>query len=530
MPSDSQIAGYEPVRPPRRAGSGREPESVLPAAASDARADEVSSPSGEFSSTPREKSLTPEAQGARADGHDARDAKSHDAALPLKRGHGATYVGLFLFTFVVYFRPYELISALAPLAAWLAYPIALATALFYFPAQLGLDGNLTAPLREVKLVLLLCLFAALSVALAINRGEAWDGFVDYLKVALVFVMLVNSVRTGRQVRRIVVLLLAASFVLSLGVLADYRAGRFNTGGERIAGIVGGMFGNPNDLAMHFATMVPLAFVLFLSSRALKKIVYAALAVLMAAAVVLTFSRGGFLGLAAGGLVLAWKLGRRQRLLVVVASVAALAALAVLMPSDYMGRLTSILDTAKDVTGSAGARRDILIVSLLNIAKHPLFGVGMNNFHTVSIHEQVSHNAYTQIGSEMGVPAMIAYVLFLLAPLKRLRRVERETLPLKRSHDYYWAVGLQASIAAYMVSSFFGSVAYLWYIYYLVALAVCFHRIYESKKLTEAAMSSNDAANGGVEVIDNKTSSGNETSFGGETSFARDSVGALDAGV
>ncbi|MCA1629402.1 MAG: O-antigen ligase family protein [Acidobacteria bacterium] len=506
MPSDSQIAGYEPVRPPRRAAGRREPESVLPP--SSARAEEVSPAGDEFSSPPRETSLTSDVEVARADG-DAEGTKSRDAALPLKRGHALTYAGLFLFTFVVYFRPYELVSALAPLAAWLAFPLAVATALFYFPAQLGLEGNLTAPLREVKLVLLLCLFAALSVPLAINRGEAWDGLVNFLKVALVFVMLVNAVRTEARLRRLVLLLLAASVVLSFGAFADYRAGRFNTGGERIAGIVGGMFGNPNDLAMHLSTMVPLAFVLVLSSRALKKMAYAALAVLMAAAVVLTFSRGGFLGLAAGGLVLAWKLGRRHRLLVAATSVFAVAAFVALAPSEYSGRLTTIVDTARDLTGSAGARREILIVSLVNIAKHPLFGVGMNNFHIISIHEQVSHNAYTQVGAELGVPAMIAYVLFLLAPLKRLRRVERETLPPRRSHDYYWAVGLQASIVAYMVSSFFGSVAYLWYIYYLVALAVCFQRIYESKKLTAAATAADGAATGGAEVIDS------------ETSFARD---------
>jgi O-antigen ligase len=453
---------------------------VTPSPAARAAAgDEIFPAADEFYAPRREKSLTPGAEDARAEG-DAGDPKPRDAApplkdaaLPLKRGHGLAYAGLFLFTLVVYFRPYELISALAPLATWLAFPLALVTALFYFPAQLGLEGNLTAPLREVKLVLLLCLFAALSLPLALNRGEAWEGFVNYLKVALVFVMLVNALRTEGRLRRLVVLLLAASVVLSLGALSDYRAGRFNTGGERIAGIVGGMFGNPNDLAMHLSTMVPLAFVLFLSSRALKKVAYAALAVLMAVAVVLTFSRGGFLGLAAGGLVLMWKLGRRHRLFVFAASAVVVVAFVVLMPSEYSGRLTSIVDTAKDLTGSAGARREILIVSLINIAKHPLFGVGMDNFHIVSIHEQVSHNAYT---------------LFLLAPLKRLRRVERETLPLKRSHDYYWAVGLQASLVAYMVSSFFGSVAYLWYIYYLVALAVCFHRIYESKKLTAAAAS------------------------------------------
>ena len=46
--------------------------------------------------------------------------------------------------------------------------------------------------------------------------------------------------------------------------------------------------------------------------------------------------------------------------------------------------------------------------------------------------------------------------------------------------YYMAIALQASLIAYMVSSFFLSVAYLWYVFYLVAYAVCLRRIYESE--------------------------------------------------
>ena len=114
-------------------------------------------------------------------------------------------------------------------------------------------------------------------------------------------------------------------------------------------------------------------------------------------------------------------------------------------------------------------------------KPPLLGIGMGNFHIVSIHEQVSHNAYTQVGAELGVAAMIFYTLFVIAPLKRLRRIERETLAEhKGSRDYYLAVCLQASVIGYVVSSFFGSVAYLWYIYYLVAYAFCFSRMYEAR--------------------------------------------------
>ena len=43
-----------------------------------------------------------------------------------------------------------------------------------------------------------------------------------------------------------------------------------------------------------------------------------------------------------------------------------------------------------------------------------------------------------------------------------------------------SVGLQAGLIAYMVSSFFLSVAYTWYVFYLVGYAICLRRLYESE--------------------------------------------------
>ena len=44
--------------------------------------------------------------------------------------------------------------------------------------------------------------------------------------------------------------------------------------------------------------------------------------------------------------------------------------------------------------------------------------------------------------------------------------------------YFLSIGIQASIIGYMVSSFFGAVAYNWYVYYPIAYAVCLRRIYQ----------------------------------------------------
>jgi hypothetical protein len=78
---------------------------------------------------------------------------------------------------------------------------------------------------------------------------------------------------------------------------------------------------------------------------------------------------------------------------------------------------------------------------------------------------------------LGIPAMIAYILFLIVPLKRLGEVRRDKLSAgKRGEKYYLAVGLETSIIAFMVSSFFLSVAYLWYAYYLVGYAIALSRL------------------------------------------------------
>jgi O-antigen ligase len=126
-------------------------------------------------------------------------------------------------------------------------------------------------------------------------------------------------------------------------------------------------------------------------------------------------------------------------------------------------------------------------------RYPLFGVGLGNFHHKSEQELGTHNAYTQVASEVGIPAMICYIIFLVHPLRKLRMIERELFERNEtSRFYYLSIGLQASFVSYMVASFFAAVAYQWYIYYLVAYAIAVRRMYyleQSKKLAQPSAAS-----------------------------------------
>ncbi|MBV9958429.1 MAG: O-antigen ligase family protein [Acidobacteria bacterium] len=440
---------------------------------------------------------SPAAQAARRRVERTRSAarRQGNESWIVKRGHTLTYLGIFLFTFVVYFRPYELIPALSAFSS-MALVLAVLTLGIYLPTQLGLEGNLTARPREVHLLLLLTFTALLSIPFAIVPGEAWATFNDtFIKAVLMFIVMVNVVRTEWRLKGLIWLALGVGCLLSLNALDNYRAGNFTVEGYRVEGDLGGMFGNPNDMALHLVTVIPLAVALLLTSRKLAaKALYAVCALLMLAGTVVTFSRGGFIGLLFGAGVMAWKLGRRNRLVVTVVSLVTLVCFLALSPSGYGTRLLSLFNSNLDAVGSSSTRMALLKQSVKVALRWPIFGVGMGNFHIKSIHEQVSHNAYTQVAAEMGMTAMVLYTLFIVTPLRRLWQIERETFEDRRqSHFYYLAVGIQASLVAYLVSSFFASVAYQWYVYYLVAYAIALRRIYDGAQEALKGAQSDEAS-------------------------------------
>jgi O-antigen ligase len=415
-----------------------------------------------------------------------------------KRGHALSFACLFIFSIVLYFRPYELIPALSSLKG-MAFYTGIVTLAVYFVSQLAIEGNLTARPREVNLILLLGVASLFSIPFAIDPSEAWATFVDFvIKTILIFLVLANVLRTELRVKMLFWLVLIVSIYLSVNVIQDYRAGIFTIGlaetnTQRIGGAIKGLFDNSNDLALHLVTIIPIALALGLVKKnPLTRIVYWGIGLLMLSAVIITFSRGGFLALIAMTLVLARKFSRRNKAATLATLVLTVIFFIAVAPGAYGGRLATIFNSAADVTGSSSQRTEVLKRSIWVALRYPVFGVGLGNFHHKSDHELGTHNAYTQVAAEVGIPAMILYILFLVHPLRKLRMIERELFERNEtSRFYYLSIGLQASIVGYMVASFFAAVAYQWYIYYLVGYAIALRRIYyveQSQKPTPSLAS------------------------------------------
>jgi O-antigen ligase len=400
----------------------------------------------------------------------------------LKHGHAFSYAALFLFTLILYARPAEFYPS--ALTASIALLVGIATLGFFIPTQLSLDGTLTARPREVNLVLLFCLTGLLSIPLAINREEAWVEFSGtFIRCIVIFIVIVNVVRTEARLKGLIFLAMLAGIWLSAEAINDYRLGLMTVEGYRAAGRGTGIFGNTNDMALHLVTILPISVALMLGSKGMaRKLLYGACAAVMISAIVLSYSRGAFIGMLIVFLFIAWKLGSRRRLEIVFAVLGFAGVIVVLAPDKYGTRLLSIFIPSLDAEGSADARRGELFRSLYVALRHPLLGIGMGNYQPeMSYNGRVTHNSFTQVGAEMGMTALACYVMFIVTPLKKLGQIARETFETRRdSRFYYLALGLQASLIAYLISSFFLSVAYVWYVYYLVGYAVCLRRLYESE--------------------------------------------------
>ena len=165
----------------------------------------------------------------------------------------------------------------------------------------------------------------------------------------------------------------------------------------------------------------------------------------------------------------------------IAALAACTVLALSMPVGYSDRLFTIIHTEKDTTGSAQEREGELMRALEVASRHPIIGIGLNNYPVYSNHAIRAHNSFLELAAELGVVGLIAYLILIFVPLKRLKRIERETsraADFRKRELHLLSAGVQAAIIGYVVCALFSSAQYQWFLYYPVAYAVSLKRLHD----------------------------------------------------
>jgi putative inorganic carbon (hco3(-)) transporter len=425
----------------------------------------------------------------RAEGSNA-ETLSGDIDLPIRSGAGAprgkhwlAFACVYLFTLMLYARPNDLF----PIGDFPLVKIVAVGALAIYVLSKGAAGErLTVWTAETTMLMVIAALGVLFMPTAASPKDSLDTLTDtYLKTVIMFILMVNLIDTRQRLFSFWKLVVVCGAALGVGAIRSYMNGEFTARGARIEGLVGGMFENPNDLATALDLLLPCAVALTLISKGLARLFYLACAAVVAVGVLVTLSRGGFLGLIASGGVLLWKLGRGRRLKTVLATGLICGILFAVMPGGYGSRVATIFDNEQDQTGSAQERRELMELAASVAIRRPVVGVGMGNFHIYSIHEKAAHNAYLELAAELGVIGLIAYLIVIFAPLRSLRRIERQTdgRRSKSEREMYWmSVCVQAAFIAYMVCSFFASIQYLWYLYYTAAYAVALRRIHAAEEI------------------------------------------------
>jgi O-antigen ligase len=305
-----------------------------------------------------------------------------------------------------------------------------------------------------------------------------------------FFMIVCLTRTWRQC----VILMNA---IAIGGAVDFVATRIY--GGRLAGrlvMTFGTLGNPNDLATHLLIALPFCLLLIVNNRnMIVRSLALCSAVAMLYAIIQTGSRGAFLAVGAVLIYIFLKGSTTLKVGLAAGGVMVIVLGTALLPSALLLRYATIFTSGFQVeagtekeyeyaVGSEEARKRLLIDSILTTLANPLFGVGPGNYASADANTkneagkqaawQVTHNSYTEVSSESGIPGFVLFTGMIVSTFKMLGSAYRRT----RKHPELrylsnTAFVLLITLAGFCVNIFFSAMAYNYYLPTLVALSIVF---------------------------------------------------------
>jgi O-antigen ligase len=413
-------------------------------------------------------------------------------ATPARERYDWDYLWLVAFTAILFFRPQDQIPGLEVLH------LAELTAIFGLAAMAVRRLGKGLPVAQVNTdligVIALGGVILLSVPFSIWPGGSLKVFTDiYIKIILIFALMMSTLTSPKRIRQMTWVMIVASGYIAGRAIFDYMRGVNLVEGNRVRGAVGGMFENPNDLALNLVTfLAPTLFILIQDRRGSRRALAALFAVLMVGAIVCTKSRSGFLGLLAMCAVVAFYTVR-VRPGIVIAGVLACALAVPAMPSSFWDRMDSIMNGEEDQTGSRDARLRLFNQGLQVFADNPITGVGagqFKNYNDPTVTQEkwrVTHDVWLQVASELGIFGLLLFTWLVLraygasfAALRLMRGPRRRAgpeqpglalAPADRAILDQNAKGMFAAMVGWTVCSFFASVAFNWTFYYVFALAV-----------------------------------------------------------
>ncbi|MBZ5725180.1 MAG: O-antigen ligase family protein [Acidobacteriia bacterium] len=277
-----------------------------------------------------------------------------------------------------------------------------------------------------------------------------------------------------------------------GLVNVLSAPLFQGGDDGRLGLEFGSIANANDYAAHLLFILPFLLWAVLNRGSAKILRVAALFAIAGGAymVLRTASRGGEIALGVELLAVFLWATATTRLVIGVLAPFLLAASLALMPPATLQRLRSFSTddplASQEALESSNARRYLLGKSIEYTFTHPIVGVGPGQFsayeggHNTVLgshglwHE--THNSYTQVSSECGIPALLFFVAGIGSTFLLLRRTYRQARARPDCRDIAVATFcLMVALAGFCTAITFLTFGYFVYLPAMLGLSIAVTR-------------------------------------------------------
>jgi len=288
-----------------------------------------------------------------------------------------------------------------------------------------------------------------------------------LNYLTIFYLVIHTVRTRAQLRKLIYLIIGvATFLSVFGLFKKFGANPFpwwDYGDLKYSpDFLSSTYGNHNHLAGYLEMAIPLILGLFLAGfrpGILFILVY--LSFLLLTALVLTLSRGGWiasllsLSFMALALLTSGHFKRKTFLISLIGGSLALA-LIVLASTPVVKRVRTAMEKEEEASFHSRMVAWGGVVDM--IGDYPLLGIGPGTFATVftryqppglSRHFTMAHNDYLQFTSEVGLPLIVIFAWMVIVFYKRGFYKLRYPSRLVRGTT----LGAMSGITAILVHSF-----------------------------------------------------------------------------
>jgi putative inorganic carbon (hco3(-)) transporter len=359
----------------------------------------------------------------------------------------------------------------------------------YGIAHMAVSGRVPKFFKEMQVKFFVLLFGIVVISYATSKAvyeAVASPLATYVSLLMLFFVTMAVVDTRARLRKTVLVSFGSIAFASLYLIREWQRGVAAYG---ISYRPGWVTGDANYFALCVVLLYPLAVFTFLNPQKRFDKWYAGGCLgLIAIAMMLTASRGGFIGLLLGGLFMLKSSKSKLKLTLVTVGLMAVALF--LVPSSTLQRITDPNASDKQ---SSDYRLQLWTAGWRMLAENPIRGVGVGHFgdylssygaaEAASFH--VPHNTYLSIGAEMGFPGLLAFIAMLGFSLRSLSKLRKKARAYDDTFILNIGTAIEAGLLGAAASIFFLSADHSKPLWFLVALSAVLPQLLNKQPQAEA---------------------------------------------